>query len=95
MKYMFDYHGENENGHYFTIVTDDESGLRMVGIDVKFNHFILKPDGSVKRISYLEVPSFSEKPSEISKDAVRSLALSHFSGLIPYDTPFYDRITQK
>lgn len=55
MKYKFQYHGSIGGKKVFTIVTDDGRGLRQVGVDVCFYHYVQDMEtGVLKRVSYMD-----------------------------------------
>lgn len=90
MKYALQYHGKNKEGLiYFTIITDDERKLNQCGIDICFHHYIYHPDKRVERISYMEVPTFKEIPSQSEANDVKDKVTRHFSGIIPLSLPVF------
>lgn len=91
MKYQFQYHGEGKEGHYFTIITDNESGVNMQGVDIRHLHFILTGPRELKAISYMEILTFKEEPTELATIDIMNLATRALHGLVPYNMPIYKR----
>lgn len=63
LDWKFKYIGEKDGEHYFSIISDDGLGLGQ-GISIKFHHFLLKQDGSILSLNYMEIPKFQQIPNK-------------------------------
>lgn len=55
MKYSFKYHGTVNGQTLFSIITDDESGQGLAGIDICHHHFKADPQFNITAVSYMDI----------------------------------------
>lgn len=55
MKYSFKYNGLVKNMAVFTIITDDESGQGLMGINVCHHHYKVDEHMNIQKISYMDM----------------------------------------
>ncbi|TVX85643.1 hypothetical protein [Paenibacillus agilis] len=88
MKYAFEYLGKSKDGlRYFVVITDDGRGLNQQGIDICFHNFVLSQDRSIKKVNYMEVPTFKGKPSLSEMEEVYDLVRRQLAPFVPSSFP--------
>lgn len=75
MKKMLQYYGRYKERDYFAIITNDESGLNLAGVDVRWHHFTYDIENATLRQSnYMSVSPLHTTRGGLNGEIEQSIA---------------------